>query len=81
MEDWGTDGPIFGPYQFAHTTYAWNIKLGRPDGNCDELYVFDDMVYYDGVYFGDWTVFDLQTLEKGRYRPTLFEQEKAKLPT
>lgn len=81
MDDWGSEGPIFGPYEFSHTTYAWNIKLGKSDGNCDELYTHEDMVYYDSVYYGDWTVFDLETLEKGRYCLTLFEQKKANLPT
>jgi hypothetical protein len=22
MDDWGSDGPIFGPYHFVHTTYT-----------------------------------------------------------
>jgi hypothetical protein len=27
MDDWGSDGPVFGPYEFAHTTYAWDYEL------------------------------------------------------
>jgi hypothetical protein len=80
MDDWGSDGPIFGPYEYEHTTYAWDIKLGKPGGNCDELYVHEGMVYYDGVYYGDWTVFGLEMLEKGRYAQILFAQEKAYIP-
>jgi len=39
---------------FAHTTYAIHLKFGRPDGHCDELFVHaEDMVFYDGVYYGD----------------------------
>lgn len=81
MDDWGTDGPIFGPYEFAHTTYAWDVKLGKENGICDELFCHEDMLFYGGIYYGDWTVFGLETLEKARYCLTLFEQEKAILPT
>lgn len=79
MDDWGSDGPVFGPYEFAHTTYAWDIKLGKPDGNCDELYVFQDMVYYEGVYYGDWSIFNAEVLGKSTYQVSVFQQDKAKL--
>lgn len=80
MDDWGSDGPIFGPYEFAHTTYAWDIKLGTPNGNCDELYAHEDMMYYDGVYYGDWSIFDIQVFEKSQFQISVFQQDKAKLP-
>lgn len=80
MDDWGTDGPVFGPYLFAHTTYGWDIKLGKSDENCDELYTFEDMVYYNGVYYGDWSVFDEQVLEKSQFQVSVFQQDKAELP-
>jgi len=31
LEDWGSLGPIFGPLQFVHTTYACNIKFNYAD--------------------------------------------------
>ena len=81
MDDWGSNGPIFGPYEFAHTTYAWDIKLKKPDGNCDELYIHEeDMVYYDGVYYGDWSIFDATVFENSNFQTTVFEQDKANLP-
>jgi len=40
MNDWGADGPVFGPFEFAHTTYSFHLKLGKLDGNCYELYCF-----------------------------------------
>lgn len=80
MDDWGTDGPVLGPYEFAHTTYGWDIKLGKPDGNCDELFLHEDMLYYDGVYYGDWSVFDERTLNDGKYPITEFEKPKADFP-
>lgn len=80
MDDWGSDGPIFGPYEFVHTTYMWDLKLGKSRGNCDELYVYEDMVYYDGVYYGDWSIFDAQVLEKSQFQISVFQQDKANLP-
>jgi len=81
MDDWGTDGPIFGPYEFAHTTYKSILRLGRPDGTCDELYCYEDMLCYDGVFYGDWTVFGLETLGSEEYMPVAYDQAKANLPT
>jgi hypothetical protein len=80
MDDWGTDGPVFGPYEFVHTTYGWDIKLGKSHGNCDELYVYEDMVYYDGVYYGDWSVFDAKVFKKSKFQIATFLQDKANLP-
>jgi hypothetical protein len=79
MDDWGSDGPVFGPYEFVHTTYGWNIKLVKSNGNCDELYV-QEMVYYDGIYYGDWSVFDAAVLEKTKFQIAVFQQDKANLP-
>ena len=81
MDEWGSDGPVFGPYEFLHTTYTSFVRCGNQGGDCDSLYVHEDMVYYDGVYYGDWSVFGLEILRKGKYKPTVFEQEKANLPT
>jgi hypothetical protein len=47
----------------------------------DELFVHhEDLIYYDGVYYGDWSIFDTQVLEKSRFQVSVFQQEKAKLP-
>ena len=81
MDDWGCDGPVLGPYDFVHTTYINFVRLGKKDGNCDELHVHEDMLYYDNVYYGDWSVFADETLEKGEFTTTPFEQSKANLPT
>ena len=80
MDDWGSDGPVFGPCQFVHTTYSSLVRLGSGDGSCDELFTVEDMLYYDGVYYGDWSIFDEQTLRNGKYKATTFEQPKADLP-
>lgn len=80
MDDWGSDGPIFGPYKFVHTTYKNFVKLGKPDDDCDELFLVDDMLFYDGVYYGDWSAFTERTCRDGNYQATEFEQSKANLP-
>ncbi len=82
MDDWGSNGPVFGPYKFVHTIYTSFVKLGRRDGGCDEMSVLEkDLLYYDGVYYGDWTVFTYETLKKGEFKIVPFEQSKANLPT
>jgi len=80
MDGWGTDGPVFGPHEFVHTTYVTTVKLGNPDGNCGELFMYEDMLYYDGVYYGDWTVFTDETLKKSKFATTPFDQSKSNLP-
>ena len=81
MDDWGTDGPVFGPYNYVHTTYSHHLKRGKSDNYSDELYVNqEDLLYYDGVYYGDWSVFDAQVLEKSQFQISVFQQNKANLP-
>lgn len=81
MDDWGSDGPVFGPYKFAHTTYSTVLKLGRPDGGCDELYIHpEDLLYYDSVYYGDWSVFGEDELKEDDFEVSRFEPKKAEIP-
>ena len=68
MSDWGFDGPMIGPLNWCHTTYARSVKLefqraadalvyfGEADCNCD-LEMDGDMLVYGGRYFGDWTLY------------------------
>ena len=81
MDDWGSDGPVLGPYKFAHTTYQCHLKLGKPDGGCDELYIVGpDMVFYDGMYYGDWSVFGDAEFEQDNFELSAYDQSKAKPP-
>ncbi len=59
LEDWGLDGPVFGPFDWIHTTYKNHIKMGENEHGdvVAELMVDEDLVYYDGVWYGDWTIF------------------------
>jgi hypothetical protein len=56
MADWGDQGLVFGPFQGVHTTYAEDIKLVIAGDNCGTLQIVDDLVYYAGMYYGDWAV-------------------------
>lgn len=63
MDDWGLEGPYIGPLRNMHTTYASTLHLKFADGKeTGPLYpevmcIADDMLYWDGVYYGDWSVF------------------------
>ena len=55
LDGWGEDGPTFGPFPFFHMTYGCDIKFGD-DGYC--LNLVQEFVYYDGMYYGDWSFCD-----------------------
>ena len=55
MDDWGSIGPVFGPYESIQITYGAHIKMHAPD-RFDDLHWCDDLVFYDGVYYGDLVI-------------------------
>jgi hypothetical protein len=66
LNDWGTDGPVFGPLSYVHTTYGAHVKLGQaeePFDNLGDLYVVDGLLFYGGVWYGDWSVCTEDELE------------------
>ena len=57
LDGWGFQGPVL-LVDYVHVTYGGNLKLGLPaPGGDGELPFVDDLVYYDGGYYGDWSVF------------------------
>src|ERR1700730_17499869 len=66
LDDWGSPGPILGPLAYVHTTYATDIKIETADGLDGVLRLAGegtkDLLYYDGVYYGDWSVFGPERL-------------------
>lgn len=61
LDDWGPDGPCFGPLSWVHITYLTSINVGVSEqsigpmvGAPDPMYFVDDLLYYDGMYYGDW---------------------------
>ena len=81
LQDWGDPGPILGPLRYFHTTYAADLKLETVDGQCGELSLVGsghDLIYYDGKFYGDWSVFSSEDLnEEGRERIAQFERSKS----
>ncbi len=60
LDDWGEQGPVFGPFDWYHVTYLHHIRAGTNDGKklAEIFYVGDsDLVYYNGMYYGDLSVF------------------------
>ena len=81
MDDWGSDGPVFGPYQYVHTTYNCHLRLGKSDDSCDELQIVEpDMLYYDGVYYGDWSIFGEDEFKTDGFKASVFNPANAKPP-
>ena len=77
LDDWGFEGPILGPFPYVHTTYAEDVAVGN---DC-YLKIVDDLLVYDGKYYGDWSVFSADMLkampesETARVQP--FDKAKA----
>ena len=57
LDDWGFEGPIIGPFDNAHGTYTTHMKLWSERLQATyEVPFHDDMIEYDGKYFGDWVL-------------------------
>lgn len=82
LDDWGSDGPIFGPYNFIHTVYVSHLFMEKHHCESHELWLHHgDMICYDGVYYGDWSVFTEEIFkneDSSRLQP--FDQAKAPFP-
>jgi hypothetical protein len=67
LQDWGEQGPILGPLKYVHTTYGADLKLQTVDGvegNLDVVgHELPDLVFYDGMFYGDWSVFSPEVLD------------------
>lgn len=68
-DDWGDNGPVIGPLQYFHTTYACDFKYGFKDARDAEKYgipfeghftINGDCLVFDGMEYGDWTVFQIK---------------------
>jgi len=63
LDDWGLIGPTIGPIQSIHFTYAATMNLTFVDGedtgpltSTDALRFEEDYLFYDGIFYGDWSV-------------------------
>lgn len=55
MNDWGTEGPTFGPLEAVQSTYG-TLSLAFEDREV-HLPLVDGLVHYDGVLYGDTCAF------------------------
>jgi hypothetical protein len=83
LETWGSQGPVF-LVEHVHVTYRCDIKLGIPEPAGDgDLRFHEDLVFYDGTYYGDWSVFPPSLVESDgalARRVQTYDKHKAELP-
>jgi hypothetical protein len=62
MDDWGFDGPTFGPLSCYVQTYCRTFRIyAECDDNELWLDTHDDMIRWDGCFYGDFEVFVAKT--------------------
>lgn len=79
MDDWGTGGPLL-YVDCVLVTYNDSIRLqftGQEDIEFLFEYVESDCFYYDGVYYGDWSVQPLGSDAEMGKTPELFDIKKS----
>jgi hypothetical protein len=64
LDDWGWNGPILGPYESVQLTYGVHIKMHKAD-HFEDLGIADDLIYYDGYYYGDLEIFESAEVPEG----------------
>ena len=57
MDDWGFVGPTFGPLTSVVQTYLTHFRLYGNDGMELWLETRDDMIVWQGSYYGDMSIF------------------------
>jgi hypothetical protein len=77
LNDWGTDGPFLGPFCHLHVVYG-NIRLIEEDGTDHDLIQQEEMVLYQGVYYGDMIVIDYETAKAEGHKIEKFKIKKSK---
>ena len=77
MEDEARPGPIFGPFP---SFYGITGRELRFDNDKAVLTLVDNLVYYDGMFYPDWSVFCVPPDEADRRRLTTFDPDKAVVP-
>jgi hypothetical protein len=81
MECWGFEGPVFEIKGFVHSTYNTHLWVDhKGTGNGDELCYVGDCLYYDGSFYGDWSVFESERTPSLEAALQPFDVEKARVP-
>ena len=65
MDHWGFVGPSFGPLRYFVQTYFCTLRLHG--WNDEELWLerYDDMIVWDGAYYGDMSIFIAERHQQG----------------
>jgi hypothetical protein len=56
LDDRGFNGPTLGPFKWVHCTYACDIRFADQQGEEYWLEYHEDMVVYQGCYYGDFEI-------------------------
>jgi hypothetical protein len=60
MNDWGYDGPVLGPFEAVHFTYATHVRCfpqgSDGDSEAMELCYHEDMLVHGGKFYGDFEI-------------------------
>jgi len=73
LPHWGEQGPFFGPLESCHITFNSTIALKFTDGYEsgplmtpeDGLCIVGDMILFEGIYYGDWVVVQVEGKKHG----------------
>ena len=57
MDEWGFDGPTFGPLSCYIQIYRSTFRIYGENSAEYWLETYDDMIRFDGSYYGDMEVF------------------------
>lgn len=65
MNGWGLDGPVFGPLSCYTMTYRCHVRIHAETGQ-EEVWLVatDDLIQWDGCFYGDLAVFVAGTNEE-----------------
>ncbi len=64
MSDWGFSGPTLS-IDWFHWTYNATLRIGFADGSEQDLSLVNDLIEYQGNYYGD---FDIMSSEEATTR-------------
>lgn len=84
LEDWGADGPLLGPFDGFHMTYLSHLRTIIDGVNQADLKMVGDLIYYDGMYYGDMVVLSEEaasdTFGYADKKIEMIDEGKCKLP-
>lgn len=66
LDDWGFNGPVFGPFSTVQVTYGCHIKTIDREGDLTQFTIDKDgLVEALGAFYGDFEIVDVKTFKRG----------------